>query len=219
MPSFIYHPLDPTRLEIRLIYLLPHGQTAGSGTAAGSRHSDMLSCTMQCVSLDDKPEYMALSYVWGDPQATRPILVDTNVFQVTVNLESALRQSQLDKDLVILWIDALCINQDDSLEKTYQVQCMGNIYRSAAKLLIWLRPADIDSDIAMDAMQKQENHAISHGVGEVDVDTWPKYPSEEQELGRRTDLDRFLTEFTIKYRDTDTLRARPTQHLLKRAWW
>lgn len=51
-------------------------------------NNDLL-CSFRMVSLDDKPKYTALSYVWGDPNVTSPIKVNGVTYQVTINLEAA----------------------------------------------------------------------------------------------------------------------------------
>ena len=79
-------------------------------------------------------EYVALSYVWGDPNKTREIFVNGKSVQVTKNLESALRilRDKLPVRLgVRLWVDALCINQKDVKERNAQVQRMLDIYEKA----------------------------------------------------------------------------------------
>ncbi|KAI1772040.1 hypothetical protein F4818DRAFT_427424 [Hypoxylon cercidicola] len=61
--------------------------------------------------------------------AKKPITVDGEEFQVTVNLESALRVLRLSRRRPlrhrVLWVDAICIKQDDILEKNVQVPQMG----------------------------------------------------------------------------------------------
>ncbi|KAF8846605.1 HET-domain-containing protein, partial [Acephala macrosclerotiorum] len=80
----------------------------------------------------------ALSYVWGHASDTRPILVDGEEFQATVNLESALRHLRHNDRSRTLWVDAVCINQQDVLERNSQVLLMGKIYETAASVIIWL---------------------------------------------------------------------------------
>ncbi|KAF1978376.1 heterokaryon incompatibility, partial [Bimuria novae-zelandiae CBS 107.79] len=91
----------------------------------------------------DWGDYVALSYTWGDPKETREIVVNGKSVQVTVNLEAALRALR-DKAPVKaglkLWIDALCINQDDNDEKGVQVKRMADIYRQAFDVVVWLGP-------------------------------------------------------------------------------
>ncbi|KAK7740500.1 hypothetical protein SLS53_005343 [Cytospora paraplurivora] len=48
------------------------------------------------------------------------------------------------------WIDSICINQDDIDERQSQVKLMGQIYRQAAKTLVWLAEATEDTDQAIE---------------------------------------------------------------------
>ncbi|PMD43638.1 hypothetical protein L207DRAFT_301603 [Hyaloscypha variabilis F] len=106
LSSFSYKPLDATRNEIRLINIHRRKpQTRADQPPA-------ISCSMKHVSLDSSPSFMALSYVWGDPDITTPILIDGEVFNVTVNLWQALNhlENELMKDiysqadLVLVWL-------------------------------------------------------------------------------------------------------------------
>ncbi|KAF8866325.1 HET-domain-containing protein, partial [Acephala macrosclerotiorum] len=124
MHSDVYHDLHPR--EIRLVKLLK------------SRWSDKIQCQLHHVSLANRPSYKALSYAWGSPRATRPILVNGYQHAVTVNLESALRRlRRIDEDL-ILWIDALCINQSNNSERTEQVNLMHDIFAFTKEVIVYL---------------------------------------------------------------------------------
>ncbi|KAF2433211.1 hypothetical protein EJ08DRAFT_552002, partial [Tothia fuscella] len=89
----------------------------------------------------EKPHYYALSYVWGNAKDTVPIRICTKdvdgkflekiVTQVTRNLIVALEHLQQDDEDVVLWIDALSINQQDEVEKGQQIMRMGDIYANA----------------------------------------------------------------------------------------
>ncbi|CZR56700.1 uncharacterized protein PAC_06589 [Phialocephala subalpina] len=102
---------------------------------------DPIRCSLAYTSLDDEPEYEALSYVWGDPAITTPIFLDGKLFDVTINLHGALhnlRNSEHDSPPRLLWIDAICINQRDVQERNHQVQRMGDIYTGVMTVIIWL---------------------------------------------------------------------------------
>ena len=101
------------------------------------------------------PSYIALSYVWGDPNNLHPVDVNSRDFNVTQNLYEALlhihelssifeeglsRRSESGQADLFLWIDALCINQRDIDEKSKQVPKMTEIFSSAYTVLIWLGP-------------------------------------------------------------------------------
>lgn len=148
MESFGFQHSQLQLQQIRLFHLQP------------GAFSDPISATLSVAHLGDStcPKYEALSYVWGDPNVCFDITLDGHSFPVTINLWAALRRrrsadilaSQLlamltVTDLVrglyeerILWIDALCINQSDGLEKTYQVGLMTELYKNTWRGLAWL---------------------------------------------------------------------------------
>ncbi|KAF7192028.1 Heterokaryon incompatibility protein 6, OR allele [Pseudocercospora fuligena] len=74
------------------------------------------------------PRYAALSYTWGDPADTVPITCDGAEMQVTTNLAEALRKVVNHNPNEYLWVDQICINQQDYEEKSKQVQRMTKIY-------------------------------------------------------------------------------------------
>ncbi|KAF2247117.1 HET-domain-containing protein [Trematosphaeria pertusa] len=137
-----YHPLDRSKREIRLSSLLPND---------GTRKSKLIpACHLFHVALDEKPNFTALSYVWGDPKDRRVILVDGFPISVTRNLYDAMMVLRPANAPITIWIDALCINQADDEEKSWQVGLMAEIYGHSSKVVAWLGPADQDSDSVMD---------------------------------------------------------------------
>jgi Heterokaryon incompatibility protein (HET) len=90
-------------------------------------------------------DYIALSYVWGDPTQRRDILVNDRPFSVTKNLHLALCRlrdsSEVQKRKVKIWVDAICINQNDPVERASEVQKMGLIFSKALSVRAWLGPA------------------------------------------------------------------------------
>ena len=103
--AYKYTPLDPSQPEIRLFRLHP-----GSGASP-------ISGNLFHVSLDDKPAYEALSYCWGDANDRQLVTVDGKDFSVTTNLHIALRYLRNEEDERTLWIDAVCVNQEDFTER------------------------------------------------------------------------------------------------------
>jgi hypothetical protein len=100
-----YTPLQATN-AIHLLILDP-----------GLPSVDHVSCNLSIVSLDDQPEDEALSYAWGDPSDTRCVACSNKPVEVTINLYAALQHIRhLDKARA-LWVDALCINQEDTEER------------------------------------------------------------------------------------------------------
>lgn len=60
--------------------------------------------------------------------------------EVTQNLATALIYLRHTSEARILWIDALCINQEDMEERSSQVARMADIYRLAHRVVVWLGP-------------------------------------------------------------------------------
>ncbi|KAI1660347.1 HET-domain-containing protein [Daldinia decipiens] len=89
--------------------------------------------------------YEALSYVWGSDKNYTPIYR----ILVTRNLDIALRHLRRDNTPRVMWIDALCINQKNEVEKSPQVSIMGEIFRLAHRVIAWLGPEENDSSGAM----------------------------------------------------------------------
>ncbi|KAK0732246.1 heterokaryon incompatibility protein-domain-containing protein, partial [Lasiosphaeris hirsuta] len=107
--------------------------------------SSPIECTVQIHSIDNPPDFEALSYVWGSSADPVIIVCDSKRLTVTQNLHAALlqlRQFDTFRDGRLLWIDAICINQGDETEKTAQVRLMREIYSRAHNTTIWLGPND-----------------------------------------------------------------------------
>jgi len=97
--------------------------------------------------------YEALSYAWGGSEKDHRVSVDQYSLRVTANLHAALlhlRGRFLER---IIWIDAICINQDDKEEQGQQVQCMAEIYSRASRVIIWLGEPAAGSDEALEAIR------------------------------------------------------------------
>ncbi|KAI1371174.1 HET-domain-containing protein [Hypoxylon crocopeplum] len=104
-------------------------------------------------SLASEPKYNALSYCWGDPTPGSPIEIDGRLILVSKNLETALRNLELElRDL--LWVDAICINQNDLVEKTHQVGRMDRIYSQAHRTIVWLGPEERNTQHAHTFLQE-----------------------------------------------------------------
>ena len=112
--------------QIRVIDLLP-----GTGDAA-------LDCTVRIVSLDDKPHYEALSYVWGTSKKCKTIKAGDKQLPITDNLHNALFRLRRLDTVRTLWADQICIDQWNVSEKNHQVGLMRHIYRSCEHCVIWL---------------------------------------------------------------------------------
>ena len=127
-----YRPYDSLQLDhgskcIRVLDLSP-----GKG-------DDELKGTLRVVSLELSPKFEAVSYTWGKSYEGRKIAVNKDSkLDITDNLHKALLRFRSSLATRTLWVDALCINQNDIDERSIQVAFMGSIYEKASKVLVWL---------------------------------------------------------------------------------
>jgi hypothetical protein len=134
--NFVYEPLDLEQSQIRLLKLLP-----GNGR-------QRIECASFTASLEEKGfTYEALSYTWGSKHTTDTILLDGKPFLVTSNLNDALRRLRHPDESRTLWVDAICINQQDNTERSQQVGLMRRIYNQASKVVIWLGSRKCDKRV------------------------------------------------------------------------
>jgi hypothetical protein len=123
--------------NIRLLDILP-------GTP-----EDPLKCNCIHSSHDDEPQYIAISYTWGDPHPTKPVLIIGQRYYTTQHAHDVLLAMRSPHEVLTVWIDTICIDQANIPEKNDQVWMMGLIYSRAQQTLVWLGPAPHDSDLAM----------------------------------------------------------------------
>lgn len=145
--SELYQPLDSQRREIRLLRILPSTELKAP-----------VHCCIFTASLTDDPPpiYQALSYAWGDPKLTDEITIQGTEGPTTVglSLSLAIRYIRHDSNDVVLWADALCINQNDIQERGHQVRMMGFVYNNAKEVIAWLGEEEDDTQIAMELVQR-----------------------------------------------------------------
>ncbi|KAI0861775.1 HET-domain-containing protein [Xylaria cubensis] len=130
----IYQPLEPGVKSIRVLELLPSVFEAD------------LRGILRTVALNDKPSYEALSYTWGTRTEGRTLKIRQNTkwmsrsneLPITDNLFRALRRLRYLLKPRVLWVDAVCINQEDIDERSAQVALMAEIYSNASSTAIWL---------------------------------------------------------------------------------
>jgi hypothetical protein len=138
--KFHYKSLDSERNEIRLLRITPN-----------SNRDSIIYCQLFHTPLDHAPPYEALSYAWGDRSGMHKVLIDSSYVNVTPNLDHALRRLRPnpgDPELII-WVDALCINQEDIPERSIQTSKMRMIYKNANKVSIWLGMENNNSALAI----------------------------------------------------------------------
>ena len=105
--------------SVRLLKLLPEDNNAKDRG---------LSCILEDCRLSDDPSYEALSYTWGRPIFPELLHTHDGVLKITENLALALRGLRFKNRIRYLWVDAVCINQNDATDKNRQVAMMDSVY-------------------------------------------------------------------------------------------
>lgn len=141
---FTYQPLNGEN-PVRFVSLLPSELDGGA-----------IRCEIHHDDLSNHQPYHAVSYTWGPPEPTVLIQVNGKQLPVRENLFLFLRTMVVanSDSPQRLWIDALCIDQNNIEEKNQQVPQMGRIYSGAQSVLIWLGPASGKTDFAFDAFER-----------------------------------------------------------------
>ncbi|KAL1896808.1 hypothetical protein Sste5346_004441 [Sporothrix stenoceras] len=199
--SFTYQPLSTTRNEIRLLRLRP-----------AASYDEPLRINLFHASLDDTSEYEALSYVWGKTWGKFSVLVDDGsenvvddltklpTLPITPNLDMALRHVRYHRQDRILWVDALCINQQDPAERSRQVQQMRHIYESCTADVAYLGPRPSTPVTEDDVDRVDTNNAEAKAAQEVGA-------FEGETEGQATER-REANESAWKRRKAETYRVR-----------
>lgn len=144
MSKYRYQPIDSAAGQIRLVTLLP----------SPAFDADVqIRLDTGILSDDIIPEYEALSYVWGPPEHPKHIYIDGSTIAVTRALAEALPYLRYKEQPRTLWIDAICVNQEDLEERGRQVEKMAALYTCAKRVIVWLGPESTDSDIGLQTME------------------------------------------------------------------
>ncbi|KAF9877389.1 HET-domain-containing protein [Colletotrichum karsti] len=148
--SYRYQPLNTDRPAFRLLRLRKGYWTP-------------IECDILHESLDQPTQpYEALSYTWGNPDRNQRISVNGSTLAITSSLLWTLIHLRYKDEDRILWIDGICIDQTNLVERGHQVQQMGDIYRSAERVIFWLGRATDQIAILMHSIQLFEEESNSH---------------------------------------------------------
>lgn len=142
----MHHPVLSGPRSFRLLTILP-------GLREDTIATRLFTAELPVVS-GGLPRYDALSYVWGTQADKLQINCNGQMIDVTRNLHSALVQLRNEHGEHVIWIDQLCINQDDAEERSREVAIMGQIYGLAQAVIVWLGPSDSDTLKIFDLFHK-----------------------------------------------------------------
>lgn len=228
--SYKYSPLSVTSrgiFSIRLLHLLPAHDTQDSAplkchlveteiTDGSSNGFDSNETKVAHV------KYQALSYTWGEPVFSHSLQVlDSGInrdnpkkssagfIRITENLHSALCSLRSPTETLVLWVDAVCIDQQNITERNSQVANFPKTYAGATSVLVWLGPDD----------------GLNHGrlclnffaelatliLGD------PKDGSEDEHRSWRKRFK--INQAVSAFLDSNTSQSRPITSLLQRSWF
>ncbi|OAL43782.1 HET-domain-containing protein [Pyrenochaeta sp. DS3sAY3a] len=163
--------------QIRLLHLKP------------GHSMSTIQCDFSYVNLDSPGMYLALSYTWGRDPPPIPILVNGKATLVTDNLYLALLHFRK-RGIKTLWVDFLCINQNDLAERASQVSLMRDVYCKADMVLVWLGESNALTARAFDEL---------HGLAEL-VDFDNAIPTEYIRSSAVQDSERWRAISEVLYR-------------------
>jgi hypothetical protein len=146
----LYQPLDISSHEIRLLRILPV-------PIVPAEDGNRIDCLLETVSFDTSPKYFGLSYEWGKYGSEQPrprVFVNLREIPVRANLALAIARLQELGEDTPFWIDALCINQEDNIERAQQVRIMAKIYENSSGVYSWLGLEEGHSDKAMEFVEE-----------------------------------------------------------------
>jgi hypothetical protein len=103
----------------------------------GTKEDDIL-CSLRNIAISQRVPYEALSYTWGSPDRCHQVGCDGFYLRVTSTLQEALRTMRYPDKKRTLWIDQLCINQEDVQERNSQVTIMHLVYKHATRTVVFL---------------------------------------------------------------------------------
>ncbi|KAL1608429.1 hypothetical protein SLS60_003371 [Paraconiothyrium brasiliense] len=194
LPVYSYDALKESNM-IRLLILYPF-------LAA----EDVLCCSLRSVGQTEavSSKYEALSYTWGDPFFVHKMQLETGSISITESLDSALRALRLSDKPRVLWVDAVCIDQQNNAEKAQQLPHMSWIYASASQVVIWLGE-DTDRTAKAGFEVAKELHRLTWALG------LPEATSDNEDQ-----YDEYMPKFEAKLR---SIGCTQFFNILAKAWF
>ncbi|KUI64000.1 Heterokaryon incompatibility protein 6 [Cytospora mali] len=147
-------------------------------------------CRLTCWPIGNAPRYDAISYTWGDPNLVTFITINNRRLEVTQNCEYVLKQARWHGGSQYHWIDAICIDQRNTDEKSEQVARMGGIYKDAQRVLACVGTHD---DASRNLFSTIQTDSLLTQLSTEDSDTRQKvYMWLKWKLAHRTSTHRAI---------------------------
>ena len=121
--------------------------------------------TLRVVPLYYSPRYAALSYVWGQkPQTGKSYTVRCGDVEIAVSKNCLDALSCICERFgeLSIWVDSICINQDDPAELEGQLPFMGEIYSQAHTVFVWLGPENVSTDAGLEYSRRLAQRRTLH---------------------------------------------------------
>ncbi|KAM0690393.1 hypothetical protein Q7P36_009160 [Cladosporium allicinum] len=178
--KLIYHPLNSLAGEIRVIVVLH----------AAEREAP-LRCFLKTISIHEGKNtepYNAISYYWGSTENPETVEVyggswghhqfgGSFKIPITSNLALVLRQfrahATAKRQRLVIWTDALCINQTDTEERSAQVGVMRDIYKAAHGVWMWIGGTSLAAEMGLHLLYSYARYASNYRHSEVFTDFSP----------------------------------------------
>ena len=124
--------------QFRVLELFPRRQKVPFELKFKAPKYKYLLGSLSAHTLADAPDYECLSYVWGTGHSDRVLWLDQQVIAISTNLDNALGRLRHETESRFLWVDFVCINQQDLEERKQQVQLMYRIFCQAKRVITYL---------------------------------------------------------------------------------
>jgi hypothetical protein len=127
--------------------------------------------------------YEALSYAWGIQEYKAQILLNEQPFKITPTLEHALRRLRYPEQPRKIWVDAICIDQENPEEKGGQIRQMRHIFANASRVVVWLGESSADSEQGLAFAKELSKLDVEEGGLAVKTPSYvPFVPAAAKEL-------------------------------------
>ncbi|CAJ0551442.1 Ff.00g113720.m01.CDS01 [Fusarium sp. VM40] len=173
MPQYYSDVLDTESFRLATISL---------GTHPGTKSRvPSVALTTHVLTSARELGYNALSYTWGSPRdgpsdpnnaPNTSILLNGHPLEVQPNLYDALVELQISCSGGHIWIDALCINQYNTNERSVQVSAMDQIYGQASRVIVWLGKAFPELETGLKAAKRIGTESVPKTLRMIGTQTW-----------------------------------------------
>jgi hypothetical protein len=126
LEPFRYTPIPIGHKTIRLLLIYPRPPEGA------------MKCALFQNPLSSLPRYEAISYCWGSSERDSEIIVNGQSLMIPSSALRVLKNRSSFWEPKLVWIDSVCIDQNNDAEKGLQISFMKDIYGKASSVSIEL---------------------------------------------------------------------------------